>query len=994
MACFLSYSSADAEVASALYNHLTEAGESVFFAPRSQETRVMAGIASAIDSASHFIFLNSKDYIKSRFCAFEWSAFLTRCGQDSKLKIIGAQLDETTPPGLLQGWLYISRDSLGPNPASEPQWMDKILELVRLPGGADADEDARPGDEEIGLIANRTARCILEGRENADLLERPLLEFNFSHRVREGVIFLKPEGTFNHTCIQTIIEKLLKERINVIQARKYTGGFIKKHKLFDKHYFGPVTIARMKPPELDQQEMAKLHRYYFDDWKKYYGEEEEPSVDLIIPALCLLQRPYNLTSEAISELWERGRVPHLFWNGRADGLNKIGYQKSVMPIRDLRVDGGRARLLLNGYVPGYKKLLEEPSSEIRVVCLRVAADRDWDYIRDNILGGDSNPAKCKPGTLRRQAYENQAEFGISPEHVINGQQNLLHASATPLEGVYEINLWFNVDLVDTYLGAYLANRLGAAHLFDLFFQFHEFLNAARGKDIEDLVHEALENVPPPNQLPEIPDFAKFKDEVLSRYETLFGSQLAGGHSNVQAQLWDTPAIRHIVQIGYAIRRFGYKAMVEKFLPWFDNNFFGERCRQFSSFLAHIERKRLREEPELIGLAILVLCSDMLILSHSSYPDDFVADILEDLHERAKDIAGRTRANAVQQSVAALRVPSKGVPLGTQPELMAIKEQKKGTIHVNVGRGIPGIIAIIAAGGRSTRVQSIIPKPVIKLHDKYLVEHVIDSLRGAFGDEVLIFLNVGWESELIRGCLGNHYRYLNMSPGYNGRTGHRGLGPAARLYASLLGIETFDGPIIACYSDMPLVSSQSIKRLHDEFEDGQYSLCFLTTDNAPLPGHVIRNADGQIERVVHDRHRLIDGSPERDVGFYIFRNTLQIQEALGDITNANIKQEYGIHQLIGSLVKRGKPIGTAKIPADECWTVNNAADLFWLAMRFHQNPDGTSTPRDYYDMFKRDYGVTFDYNWFAERRAMLRLIFDPSQKMARPVPLHFLTEFQE
>ena len=992
MACFLSYSSVDVEVASALYNYLSKAGEDVFFAPRSKDPRVMAGIASAIDRTSHFVYLLSRNYVESRFCEFEWGAFLARCGHNSELKIIGAQLDETVPPGLLQAWLYISRDKLGPNPVSEPRWMNTILELVRRP---DPPPPVEPSDEEIRLLANNIASQILEGPENLDLLEKPLLEFNSSHRIREGVIFLKPEGTFNHKCVQTVVERLLKERIKIVQARKYTGGFIKAHKLFDKHYFGPVTIAKREPPEFDQEERSKLHKYYFDHWKEYYDSEEEPSVDLIIPALRLLRRPYRLTTDVISELWDRGREPALFWNGRADGLNKIGYQKSVMPVCDPRIDRGEARLLLNGYVPGYKKLLEEPVNEVRVVCLRVATDTDWDYIRDYVLGGDSNPAECKLSTLRRQAYENQSEFGIDAEQVINGQQNLLHASATPLEGIYEISLWFDVDLVDTYLGAYLANRLGDSHLYDLFFRFHEFLNAARGKDIEDLVREALENVPPPNLLPEIPDFAKFKNELLSRYETLFGDQLETSHSDIRAQLWDTPSIRHIVQIGYAIRRFGYKAMVEKFLPWFDNTFFRERCRQFSSFMAHMERERLQEEPELIGQAILILCSDMLILSHSSYPDDFVADILGDLHERAKEIAYRTRANAVQQCAAALRVTSQGSPLGSQPELIAFKQQRMGAVRVNVGKGMPGLIAIIAAGGRSTRVQSIIPKPVIKLHDKYLVEHVIDSLRGAFGNEVLIFLSVGWESALIRGCLGNQCRYLTMSPGDTSRAGHKGLGPGARLYASLLEIETFDGPVIACYSDMPLVSSQSLKKLYDEFEDGQYSLCFLTTDNAPLPGHVIRSkAENQVERVVHDRHRIINGSPERDVGFYIFRNSPNIQEALSEINNANIKHEYGIHQLIGSLVNRGKPIGTVKIPAEECWTINNAADLFWLAMRLYQDPHGMSNSKDYYDMFKRDYGVTFDYDWFAENKALLKYVFNPAEKRGRPVPLHFLTEFQE
>ncbi len=995
MSCFLSYSSHDAVAARALYEFLTRQGEEVFFAAEQRDPRLFAAISEALDGCSRFIYLNSESYLVSEYCRLEWTAFISRYGaSQDDLDVIGVMLDAAEPPPLLRGWLYVAQREVGADPAAGTAWMEQVLARVRQRRVARAANDEKLSGDRIAALAAELARAVLGGPANADLLDRPLLERQARHRTREGVIFLKPEGTFNARCIETVVARLLHEQVNVVQARKYTGGCIAERGLFDQHYFGPAIIARQQPPELGEQELARLQAFYFDRWQEYYGDEEEPGPGLIIPALCLLQPPYRLSADDISEIWDRGRAPHLFWNERPDGLNKIGFQKSVFAVRDPRIDGGRPRLVLNGYVPGYKKLLEEPADEVRVVCLRVATDREWGSLRDDVLGGDSNPAKCRPGTLRRQAFENQEELGIDRRHDINGQQNLLHASATPLEGIHEIGLWFDVALDDTYLGAFLANRLGAGQLPDLFFRFHEFLNAARGKDIEELVREALERVPPPDETPAVPGFEDFRDATLARFEKDFVEDFGGAAGALQARLWAVPAIRRIVEIGYAVRRYGPQAMVEKFLSAFavENRFFRQKCRQFCNLVAHIEREQLEREPELIGLAVRVVCSDLLILSHAPYPDDFVDEFLTDLHERAREIARRTRANAVKQCAAAWHgaVPA-GEPLSSLPLFEEMRRQRGKVVRINVGKGMPGAIAIVTAGGRSTRVQSIIPKPVLRLRQKFLIEHVVDNIREAFGGDVQVFISVGWESELVRACLGNHCRYLTLAPEESRRNRHLGLGPGARLYAALQQLEPFAGPILACYSDMPMVQPGSLQRLAAELGRGRSQLCFLTVDNAPLPGHVVRGRDGRVERVAHSRYGPVEGTPERDAGFYMFSNTPVIREALGAITNANVKREYGIHELVEAMAARRARVETVKITAEECWTVNNASDLFWLAAGLYRDlADPAEVQRDY-ESFQSDYGATFDGEWFARSRLFLRSLFNPVERPDRPdLPLHFVT----
>src|SRR5262249_12597442 len=153
-------------------------------------------------------------------------------------------------------------------------------------------------------------------------------------------------------------------------------------------------------------------------------------------------------------------------------------------------------------------------------------------------------------------------------------------------GIHEIGLWFDVALDDTYLGAFLANRLGKDQLLDLFFRFPEFLTGARGKDIEELVREALEKVGP-EEVKKVSGFADFKRETLARFAQSFEAEFGPGPGDLVARLDAIPSIRHLVEVGYAVRRYGYKAIVEKFLPAIANPFFHEKCRQFTNLIAYV-----------------------------------------------------------------------------------------------------------------------------------------------------------------------------------------------------------------------------------------------------------------------------------------------------------------------------------------------------------------------------------------------------------------------
>ena len=67
--------------------------------------------------------------------------------------------------------------------------------------------------------------------------------------------------------------------------------------------------------------------------------------------------------------------------------------------------------------------------------------------------------------------------------------------------------------------------------------------------------------------------------------------------------------------------------------------------------------------------------------------------------------------------------------------------------------------MILAAGRGERMGSLtenLPKPLLKVGDRYLIEHAISSLKNAGINEIVI--NISWHAEKIRAALGSGEKY--------------------------------------------------------------------------------------------------------------------------------------------------------------------------------------------------------------------------------------------
>ena len=157
-----------------------------------------------------------------------------------------------------------------------------------------------------------------------------------------------------------------------------------------------------------------------------------------------------------------------------------------------------------------------------------------------------------------------------------------------------------------------------------------------------------------------------------------------------------------------------------------------------------------------------------------------------------------------------------------------------------------LAAIVLAAGKGTRMKGARPKVLHEIAGRPLIDFPVKLAVELGADPVAVVLGHGLtEVEAVLGArFGSHPR-LRIVPQTEQRgTAHAVLSARKRLAG-------FTGPLLILYGDVPLLTTDTLRRLLS-VKTGPLS--FLTT-RPPDPhgyGRVVRTSDGLVERVVEQR----------------------------------------------------------------------------------------------------------------------------------------------
>lgn len=210
-------------------------------------------------------------------------------------------------------------------------------------------------------------------------------------------------------------------------------------------------------------------------------------------------------------------------------------------------------------------------------------------------------------------------------------------------------------------------------------------------------------------------------------------------------------------------------------------------------------------------------------------------------------------------------------------------------------------AVVMAAGKGTRMKSDLPKVLVPVCARPMIDYVLDSLEEAGIDRVLVV--VGYRSELVREILASRPNLTFVE-----QTEQLGTGHAVMVCRPHL--ETFTGGVLVVAGDSPMLQAASVTRLFDEFERCRPA-CLLGTARKENPtglGRVVRDGQGRFLRIVEEK----DATPaerqitEVNLSCYLF-SCPRLLYALQRIQADNAQREYYLTDCPGVLQVAGDDV---------------------------------------------------------------------------------------
>ena len=226
--------------------------------------------------------------------------------------------------------------------------------------------------------------------------------------------------------------------------------------------------------------------------------------------------------------------------------------------------------------------------------------------------------------------------------------------------------------------------------------------------------------------------------------------------------------------------------------------------------------------------------------------------------------------------------------------------------------------IILAAGQGTRMVSDLPKVLHPLNGKPLVNYSVE-LAAALGSERKVVV-IGNGAEKVRAAVGDSARFAMQE---------RRLGTAHAVLAAEQELSGFEGLIVVISADMPLLTSDTVKRMValQSANNGPMTLLTVRSKNPRGFGRIVRDARGALAAIVEEAQATPEQLKidELNVGAYVF-DSAWLWRALKQV-KLSPKGEYYLTDLVEIAVSAGARVETVLLEdEEEALGINNRVHL--------------------------------------------------------------------
>ena len=213
-----------------------------------------------------------------------------------------------------------------------------------------------------------------------------------------------------------------------------------------------------------------------------------------------------------------------------------------------------------------------------------------------------------------------------------------------------------------------------------------------------------------------------------------------------------------------------------------------------------------------------------------------------------------------------------------------------------------IKAVILAAGKGTRLQtegSTLPKVMRLAAGKPLLGHVLNALDFIPANDCVIV--VGYQKETV----------IEAFPNYIFAEQTQQLGTGHAVMAAFTKLEGFDGALLVCCGDMPLIKRDTYLALIEAHSTSD-NVCTILSGSSELDlpyGRILRDENGNFSGMVEEKDATAEQKQIRELnsGVYVF-NAILLRSVLSELKSDNAQGEYYLTDAPLLLQKHGHKIG--------------------------------------------------------------------------------------
>jgi dTDP-glucose pyrophosphorylase len=216
-------------------------------------------------------------------------------------------------------------------------------------------------------------------------------------------------------------------------------------------------------------------------------------------------------------------------------------------------------------------------------------------------------------------------------------------------------------------------------------------------------------------------------------------------------------------------------------------------------------------------------------------------------------------------------------------------------------------AVLLAAGRGTRMRELteaLPKPMLQVRGKPVLQHIIEGLRDAGLSDFLIV--VGWRAEVVREFFGDGSRF-GVRIQYTTQVVQDGTGKVVELAREFVESD----PFILSYGDI-LVAPENYPRLCAALTDAEAVVSVKQNEDVSRGGAVFVNEKFELTDLREKPKPGEPTSPWYNAGIYAFRPG--IFEYVAKL-KPSPRGEYELTDAVRDLALAGKKVQALELTGD-------------------------------------------------------------------------------